>query len=141
IGFVAGFAFQLATLYWLLLIPFPVAPMLGWLALSAYLALYPATWVWLCWRLFPAALPKVNASVSLRGSFDSFLATSFLQRQLWCLCCAAAWVALEMVQARFLSGFPWNFLGVSQYRNLPLIQIASVTGVYGMSFLLAWFSV
>jgi apolipoprotein N-acyltransferase len=140
IGFVAGFAFQLATLYWLLLIPFPVAPILGWLALSAYLALYPATWVWVCWRLFPAELQQMNASVSLRTPLDSFQRTSFIQRQLWGLFCATAWVALEMLQARFLSGFPWNFLGVSQNRNLPVIQIASISGVYGVSFLLAWFS-
>jgi apolipoprotein N-acyltransferase len=46
-----------------------------------------------------------------------------------------------MVMGRFLSGFPWEFLGVSQYKMLPLIQIASSTGVYGVSFLIIWFSV
>ena len=54
---------------------------------------------------------------------------------------AALWVGLEMVQARFLTGFPWNFLGVSQWRQLPLIQMADVTGVYGVSFLVCWVSV
>ena len=54
---------------------------------------------------------------------------------------AAAWVGLEMVQARLLGGYPWNFLGVSQFENLPLIQIASVAGVYGVSFLVVWASV
>lgn len=46
-----------------------------------------------------------------------------------------------MAVARLLTGFPWNLLGVSQARILPVIQIASYTGVYGVSFLLAWFSV
>jgi apolipoprotein N-acyltransferase len=46
-----------------------------------------------------------------------------------------------MVQARLFTGFPWNFLGASQYQMLPIIQIASFTGVYGISFLAAWFSV
>jgi apolipoprotein N-acyltransferase len=46
-----------------------------------------------------------------------------------------------MVVGRFLTGFPWSFLGVSQYEMLPLIQIASITGIYGVSFLVAWFSV
>jgi apolipoprotein N-acyltransferase len=46
-----------------------------------------------------------------------------------------------MVQARLFSGFPWNFLGASQYQMLPVIQIASFTGVYGISFLAAWFSI
>jgi apolipoprotein N-acyltransferase len=46
-----------------------------------------------------------------------------------------------MARARVLSGFPWNFLGASQYTLLPLIQIASITGVYGVSFMIVWFSV
>ena len=53
---------------------------------------------------------------------------------------AAVWVALEMVRVRLFSGFPWNPLGASQYQLIPLIQIASVTGVYGVSFLVVWIS-
>jgi apolipoprotein N-acyltransferase len=45
-----------------------------------------------------------------------------------------------MVRVRLLGGFPWDLLGVSQYHMVPLIQIASVTGVYGVSFLVVWFS-
>ena len=72
---------------------------------------------------------------------NQFLDSSWGQRAGWALFCAAAWVALEMVQARLFSGFPWNLLGTSQYRMLPLIQIASWCGVYGVSFLVVWFSV
>lgn len=46
------------------------------------------------------------------------------------------WVAGEWVRGQILSGFPWGLLGYSQSRQLPLIQIAEVTGVYGVSFLL-----
>jgi len=46
-----------------------------------------------------------------------------------------------MARGRLLTGFPWNFLGVSQYKMLPLIQVAAVTGVYGVSFLVVWMSV
>jgi apolipoprotein N-acyltransferase len=60
---------------------------------------------------------------------------------LWALVMAAGWVAWEMAVSRMLSGFPWLPLGVTQYRIVPLIQVASVTGVYGVSFLVAWFSV
>jgi len=67
--------------------------------------------------------------------------THWWQRAYWAILCAVLWVALEMVVAHFLSGFPWNLLGASQYRMLPLIQIASVSGVYGVSFLVVWFSV
>jgi len=79
----------------------------------------------------------------LRASavLNHFLDASWAQRAGWALFCAAAWVALEMIQSRLFSGFPWNLLGASQYRMLPLIQIASVFGVYGVSFLVAWFSV
>ncbi len=72
---------------------------------------------------------------------NQFLDSSWGQRAGWALFCAAAWVALEMIQARLFSGLPWNLLGTSQYRMLPLIQIASWCGVYGVSFLVAWFSV
>jgi apolipoprotein N-acyltransferase len=46
-----------------------------------------------------------------------------------------------MIQARLIGGFPWNFLGASQSKLIPLIQTASITGIYGVSFLVAWFSV
>jgi apolipoprotein N-acyltransferase len=46
------------------------------------------------------------------------------------------WVAGEWLRGWVLSGFPWGLLGYSQYRQLPLIQIASLTGVYGVSFLI-----
>jgi len=48
---------------------------------------------------------------------------------------ASAWVLLEYVRAHLFTGFPWALLGYSQYLNLPVIQIADVTGVYGVSFL------
>jgi len=119
-GYVGGFSFWLASLYWLLLIPVAGYPVLGWLALSAFVAIYFGIWTWL-----------------LAGKIGS---GHWAQRNLWSLLGAAAWVALEMIRARFLGGFPWNLLGVSQYKMTPLIQIASVTGVYGISFLVVWAS-
>jgi len=121
IGYVAGFAFWLASIYWILLIPVNWYPILGWVALSAYHAFFSAIWVWLVSRF------------EFRGS-------SWVSRIRWSLGAAAAWVALEMIRARFLGGFPWNILGVSQLKILPLVQFASVTGVYGVSFLVVWTS-
>jgi apolipoprotein N-acyltransferase len=43
------------------------------------------------------------------------------------------WVALELARTR-VSGFPWDLLGITQVDNIPLTRIASVTGVYGLSF-------
>lgn len=48
----------------------------------------------------------------------------------------ALWIALEYARSNlFFLALPWNLLAHSQYRNLPVIQIADVTGVYGISFL------
>ncbi len=46
------------------------------------------------------------------------------------------WAGVEVARGWLFSGFAWNFLGVSQVANLPLIQAASVAGVYGVSALL-----
>jgi apolipoprotein N-acyltransferase len=46
------------------------------------------------------------------------------------------WVALELVRTHLLSGLPWMLLGYSQYEWLPVIQIADLTSVYGVSFII-----
>jgi apolipoprotein N-acyltransferase len=120
-GCAGGLAFWLASLSWLLRIPATGYPILGWVALAAYLALFFGVWLWLI-------------------SNFKFQISNWIQRLLWSLGGAAAWVALEMLRARLFGGFPWNLLGDSQFKLVPLLQIASVTGVYGVSFLVAWFA-
>ena len=51
------------------------------------------------------------------------------------LAVAALWVATEVVRGRFI-GQPWGLLGYTQHAHTGLIQVAAVTGVYGVSFLL-----
>ncbi|MDC4222809.1 MAG: hypothetical protein MPW15_00825 [Candidatus Manganitrophus sp.] len=46
------------------------------------------------------------------------------------------WVALEYARGQLLSGFPWAALAYSQYRFLPLIQIADLASIYGVGFLI-----
>lgn len=47
------------------------------------------------------------------------------------------WVTLEYVRTNFgFLSFPWMLLGHTQYSHVWLIQISSVTGVYGLSFLI-----
>ena len=46
------------------------------------------------------------------------------------------WVAAEWLRGHVLGGFPWGTLGYSQYLQLRVIQIAELTGVHGVSFLL-----
>lgn len=49
----------------------------------------------------------------------------------------AAWVAVEICRNYFpFGGFPWANLTMSQWRFLPIIQIADITGIYGIIFLI-----
>jgi apolipoprotein N-acyltransferase len=188
-GYLAGLVYWLISLRWLLQIPFPAGAVAGWLALGAYLALYPALWVggsWALWEVVrddtradrdrgegvlgsprapwrrPIATvapgidpsPHPSAASPLDTGSDvspaarptwllpvaHVMAMSWVRRTAWTLGCAAAWVALEMIRSRLFTGFPWNPLGVSQYQITPLIQISAWTGVYGVSFLVAWCS-
>jgi apolipoprotein N-acyltransferase len=43
------------------------------------------------------------------------------------------WVAVELARTR-ITGFPWDLLGIAQVDNIPLARIATLTGVYGLSF-------
>jgi apolipoprotein N-acyltransferase len=82
------------------------------LLLCAYLAIYPA--------LFGAAL------VHVRKNYPS----------LAFLAAPALWTALELARTYVFSGFPWSLLGYTQYTALSVIQVADITGVYGISFLI-----
>lgn len=163
IGYLAGLTHHLIALYWLLNIPFAVGNVLGWLALSTYCALFPALWLWLCHRTKPrdptgpneisaahtTGLPRDPYSIGaaplrLRGeTWDDLrdvIHANWLPRQRWMFLCAAFWVGLEFFRGWFLGGFPWNYIGASQFKSIPLIQIASTTGVHGVSFIVLWVS-
>ncbi len=88
----------------------------GWLALSLYVGLY-----------------LVLAAVAARH-------LSRLSPLLWPLLVAMVWTGLELFRARLGPGFPWLFLGYTQYRFRSLVQVSAWTGVYGVSFLVFWCS-
>jgi apolipoprotein N-acyltransferase len=67
----------------------------------------------------------------LAGPGDGESTNHFNRRAL--LLAPFAWVAVELARTR-ITGFPWNLLGISQVDNIPLSHIATVTGVYGLSF-------
>ena len=83
----------------------------AWLLLAAYLALY--------FGIFSALLHGIPWKSGLPFIF---IAT-------------AIWTGLEWVRSWFLTGFPWGSMGYTQWNNLPAIQIASITGVHGVSFI------
>ncbi|MFH1548237.1 MAG: apolipoprotein N-acyltransferase [Candidatus Omnitrophota bacterium] len=50
------------------------------------------------------------------------------------------WVIFELARTYLFVSFPWSLLGYSQWRNIHLIQISSITGVYGVSFMIVMFN-
>lgn len=123
LGLAAGIVHFLTLLYWLVptmhtYAPMPLALSAGVLVfLSFYLALYIAAFSWL-------------AVWCSRGR---------LEHPLWCLAMAPVfWVSLEWLRGHLFTGFPWGLIGYSQYSRLHLIQLADISGVYGVSFLLAF---
>ena len=103
----AGLAFFSINHYWLLF--FELTTYLGVLYLSVY---------WLI------------AAIILRAA----------SRRCWpmWICLPLVWVALEFVRARVsVLGFPWMSLAHSQYCRSWLIQISDITGIYGVSLIVA----
>ncbi len=117
LGLVSGMAHALSLLYWIA--PtistyghIPMAVAVGILMLLAvYIALYTAAWAALA--IYTGQSPLLMPVV-----LPAFLA------------------GLEYLRGHLLTGFPWGFLGHSQYAFRPLVQMADVTGVYGLSFVL-----
>jgi apolipoprotein N-acyltransferase len=117
LGWIAGVCHGLSLLYWITFVvnhygnlPLPVSMAVCCLLvayLAVFLGLFCAGLGWLRQRGLPWLLPA-----------------PFL------------WVTLEFGKGRLLTGFPWENLGCSQYRWLPIIQIADLAGVYGISFVL-----
>lgn len=47
------------------------------------------------------------------------------------------WVAVEIVRSVGPLGFPWGLLGLTQYQTPPVLVLASVLGVHGISAVIA----
>jgi apolipoprotein N-acyltransferase len=117
-GAAAGAAFYAVLLYWIPAVPAHYGGMPPWLCLIIYMAL--ALFLALYWGLFGAVFVRVGRA---------FPAAAFLLAPFF-------WVACEFLTAHVFTGFPWGILGTSQHRDIPFIQIASLAGVYGISFVL-----
>ncbi len=129
LGYVAGLVFFTGTFFWL---STTLAALYGnaWLyALAPLVAMvfgcYFAFWTW----FIGAVLVRDDAARMFPRSLRN-LATAAAG--------ASAWVAHEWVRERLFGGFGWNNLGVALHRDLPMIQIADLTGVPGISFLIVF---
>jgi apolipoprotein N-acyltransferase len=121
LGLIAGLVYFVGTVYWTssvvatfggLSLPLALFAM-GLLA--AYLSLYPA--------LASLAIGHLVRAGGARALYIT----------------PAAWVATEYLRGGYLmGGFPWVPLGNSQVTVLPVAQLASVLGIYGVSALVAF---
>ncbi len=58
----------------------------------------------------------------------------------WTLAFPMAFVAAEFLRARFSPAATWGSIAYTQYGNLALMQVAAFVGIYGITFLVAWFA-
>jgi apolipoprotein N-acyltransferase len=94
------------------------------------------SWVFGYHPVAPFALLAVKgASCALIAIGISILMGRF-KRFGW-LFSACLWTAGEFVSASGFLAFPYGLLGYSQFMDTPLIQSASLWGVYGISFILS----
>lgn len=126
LGWFYGFGYFVAGIYWIAisllidaasfawLIPFAIILIPGVLAL--YFGLLAVSYHWML-RKFPD--PKNYEKIVI-----------------FALC----WTFCEILRAFLFTGFPWNLLGYSWMFSRPLIQIASIFGVWGLSFFAVIFS-
>jgi apolipoprotein N-acyltransferase len=123
LGYLAGVVFFTATFSWFgsLGVLYENFWLRGLsLLLSLYLGVHFAFWSWFVGMIAPR-----DFLISHRN-----LRTAFLG--------AGAWVGHEWVRGWLFSGFGWNGLGVALHATWPLIQIAEVTGVTGLSFMVVF---
>ncbi|MGQ9661700.1 MAG: apolipoprotein N-acyltransferase [Kiritimatiellia bacterium] len=143
-GFLTGLLFWLISLSWLLRLgatgaPWPLA-VLAWVALSAYCAIYIALFALLVAKLWSRKSSAPITGDAGAGRQDPLAIVSALRDLGYVLGIPLLWVGFEYLRSTLFTGFPWNAFGVSQYRNLPVIQIAEWGGVYAVSALVVMFN-
>src|SRR6266581_1823945 len=104
----------------------------------SYTGLYLSIYSWVCVGILLFSLFDARPRVAFGCGFLHgllFVLTSLP----WIA--TVLWVAFEFVRAHLPEiSFPWNLLGYPAAANLGLVQVTTITGVYGLSFLVAGFN-
>ena len=117
VGFTCGVTSYALILYWLNI----VFTQYGHLPWSVSVPVYLMLVFWLAMFYgFSTAVGRLGESVGIKAAFTL----------------PVAWVAFDFIRSFLFSGFAWAMLGHSQYKTLPLIQIADLAGVYGITMLI-----
>src|SRR3989442_847127 len=119
-GFLHSFVFVLTSLYWIaevLRAHGGVGEYGSWGALALIAA---------AWGVLTSLLPSTVAWLSAQTIPRPGLAAPFV------------WVSLEFVRDHLPKiGFPWNLLGYPASANPGFLQITAITGIFGLSLLVA----
>lgn len=118
LGFLTGFVAYLGILYWIIVAVHSYGGIP--LILSGLILLLLVIYL----SLFIGVFTLLTRFLQMHSGLQTVLVTPIL------------WVSLEYLRSFFLSGFPWANLSYSQYLNLPFIQMADITGAYGLSFVI-----
>ena len=119
LGLLTGVVYFTGTLYWITGVMATYGDMARWVAvpINAGLVLYQSAYI----ALFALVLRRILAKHGRHALIAA----------------PVVWVAMELGRTRILTGFPWVLLGYSQATVLPIAQLASIFGVYGVSMLVA----
>ena len=108
------------------------------------LPLYCAAWVIMQYGIYPD-LGAIGSAFGVTYGiilFLPFLADRLLAPRLKGLLATlvfpTAWVAIEYLLASVPYTGSWFALAYTQLDSLPLVQLVSLTGIYGVSFLMSW---
>ena len=118
LGLTAGIIYFTGTLYWITGVMAVYGGLQTWVAvlINAALIAYLA--------LFPALFALITRRTVMAYGRSALMAAPVV------------WVATEFGRA-YITSFPWELLGYSQVTVLPIAQLASLFGVYGLSMLVA----
>ena len=120
LGYAAGFCWYLGSCYWI----YQTMNLYGGLSkpVSAGILVLFCLYLGLYHALFGATIGTLRRS--RLGREGTLLLVPF------------AWVGVELLRSR-ITGFPWDLLGITQVDNLMLRRLAPITGVCGISFVIA----
>jgi apolipoprotein N-acyltransferase len=117
LGLLTGIIYFTGTLYWITRVMVVYGGLSDWAGVLINALLI----------LFMSMYPAIFAVVVRRAEMVAGPATVVLA--------PCIWAATELGRTYVFSGFPWVLLGYSQATVLPIAQLASLVGVYGLSML------
>jgi apolipoprotein N-acyltransferase len=86
------------------------------------------------WML-PLSILGLSALMALWFALFGLLAYA-VRRRMSPLMFALLWLAIEVARSLGIFGFPWNLAGYIALASLPIAQVASLIGTYGISFII-----